>query len=243
MALVRRDVTTTFRIVVSPAPESNDHQVRYLLSGKDLIAGLWGDMLGLDPDEVLMQPCPLLPSTARGPVTVARCSCGVTGCGSEEVSLHEANDVVRWMSKGKSLLSVDAGDYRREVIRALADFSWETPDRTASRLFKARFDPTRLEQAGLTLEWASGRVRRGKFTSSLRLRENGLYQVLVSIPWRKLGLRRHSAPPDVVANDLVAELSKSPDLWGDVEWSPMEQGLGPPGCAGPRWRPLTSAWS
>ena len=231
---------TDFRIRVSFSPESNDHQVRYALAGKDLIAHLWGDMLGLDPDDVLVEPSPLLVGCTRGPVTVARCSCGVTGCGSEQVTIRDDSGVINWLLNGKSVLSVDAAAYTQEVTRALADFSWETPDRTAARLFKARIDASRLQQAGFVLQWASGRVRDGQFTASFRLREQGVYQVLVSVPWRK-GLRRQSVAPDVVANDLLAELAKSPDDWSEVQWSPMEQGIGPPRCGGLGWRPLTTA--
>ena len=231
---------TDFRIRVSASPESNDHQVRFEVDGADLIAGLWGDMLGLDPDEILTQPCPLSVDSAESVVTVARCSCGVTGCGSEHVTIGEKDGSVTWLSGSRTVLRVDAAAYHSEVARALLDFSWETPDRTAARLFRTRVNPSALRAAGFILEWASGRVRDGRFTASLRLEEEGTYQVLVSIPWRKLGLRRSPAAPDVVADELIVELAKEPTEWAEVEWSPMGQGQGSPRAGGPRWRRLTT---
>jgi hypothetical protein len=230
---------TDFRIHVSFSPDSNDHQVRFQAGGTDLIARFWGDMLGLDPDDILTQPCPLL-AHCRGTVTVARCSCGVTGCGSEEVAVTETGGQVTWSSGGKTVMSVDALKYRSEVVRALNDFSWETPDRTAARLFKAKVDVGALQARSFGFEWASGRVRGGQFTASLRLQEEGLYQVLVSVPWRNVGLRQRPASPDVIADDLLAELAKPPQAWANVEWSPMAQGLGTPKVGGSGWRPLTT---
>lgn len=122
-------VTADFRIAVSFSVDSNDHQVRYLLDGEDLIARLWGDMLGLDPDDVLEEPCPLTPGVASAPVSVARCNCGELGCGSESVLIQQTAGVVTWLYSGRPVLAVGLDSYERELTRAVNDFTWETPDR------------------------------------------------------------------------------------------------------------------
>ena len=67
---------TTFRIVVRLSPETNSHEVRFLADGDDVIARYWDDMLGLDPDDILVKPCPLRSGTTPHRATVAVRSCG-----------------------------------------------------------------------------------------------------------------------------------------------------------------------
>src|SRR5690242_19393563 len=86
---------STLCIEIRPAPGSNDHEVRFLVDDRDFIAEQWADMLGLDPDDILREPCELLRYDASGTI-VARCSCGVVGCGSEAVSIARSSSVVTW---------------------------------------------------------------------------------------------------------------------------------------------------
>src|SRR6266446_9016647 len=89
------DLYLTFRIDVRPSLATNDHQVRFVADGEDIIDRYWDGMIGLDPDDILVEHCPLLSSSSRHRATVARCSCGVIGCGSVEVDIaRSANDVV-----------------------------------------------------------------------------------------------------------------------------------------------------
>ena len=48
-----------FRIEVRPSPETNDHEVQLLADGKSLIDRFSSGLIGLDPDDLLTDPCPL----------------------------------------------------------------------------------------------------------------------------------------------------------------------------------------
>ena len=227
----------SFRIEVSASRESNDHQVRFMADGQDLISRFWKDMLGLDPDEILLTPCPLLPAEEATAVTIARCSCGVVECGSEAVRILRQSGAVEW-GVGKRpnvILTFPAADYEREVLRALSDSGWETPDRTAARLVRTGADMTLLRQRGYGFGWASGRVRDGFFTVSL-MQQPGPCQVLVHVPW--VGER-----PQELAIAVLQELSQPPGYWRDVEWSPVGEDVGVPRDSGRGWRRKTTRGS
>jgi hypothetical protein len=85
-----------FRIEVRPSPETNDHEVRFVADGEDLICRFWDGMMGLDPDDILFEPCPLRAGAESHQATVARCSCGVVGCGSIEVEINRSPEHVEW---------------------------------------------------------------------------------------------------------------------------------------------------
>jgi hypothetical protein len=228
-----------FRIAVSPLSQSNDHQVRFFVDGEDLIRRLWGDMLGLDPWFILREPCPLLPGALAGSVTVARCSCGAIDCGSEEVFIAEGDGAITWIPVrgGSPVLTVANGIYIQEVERFLHDTSWETPDRTAERLFTSRFHPDDIGALCFRLEWVSGRVRKDTFTVALDLRESGTsYQILVHIPWPKVDPRESPLIAESLASEMVAHLAMRPEEWTDVQWIPGQRWQGRPKCAGGGWR-------
>jgi hypothetical protein len=221
----------TFRIDVRPSPETNDHEVRFVADDEDIIARRWNDMIGLDPDDILLTPCPLRATAEPHKVTVARCSCGVIGCGSIEVEVARSSDSVEWTwgnadsPEGMRFL---ATNYDVEVERALADTSWETADRTAARLLAGKVDRQALARLGLSFTWASGRVRKGAFSVSLSL-EPGPYQILVHLPWR-------SESPEELARKGARLLREQPSSWIGTEWLPQQANLGPPSLAGPSWR-------
>lgn len=120
------------RIDIRPSPETNDHEVRFFGDGDDIIARFWDDMMGLDPDDILVEPCPLDASSKPHKATVARCSCGVIGCGSIEVNIERSPVDIKWFwgeAGSPQALSFLAASYDEELRRALSDTSWETPDR------------------------------------------------------------------------------------------------------------------
>src|SRR6266702_3634225 len=49
------------RISVQPSPETNDHEVLLMGDDQDLVARFGDGSIGLDPDNVLTSPCPLIP--------------------------------------------------------------------------------------------------------------------------------------------------------------------------------------
>ena len=42
-----------------PSPETNDHEVLLCTEEGDLIERFGDGMIGLDPDDILVEPCPL----------------------------------------------------------------------------------------------------------------------------------------------------------------------------------------
>ena len=61
----------TFRTEIRPSPQTNDHEVRFFADGEDIIDRYWNGMIGLDPDDILVTPCPLLGGRESHRITVA----------------------------------------------------------------------------------------------------------------------------------------------------------------------------
>jgi hypothetical protein len=222
---------STFRIEVRPSPETNDHEVRFFGDDEDIISHFWNDMMGLDPDDILLTPCPLHATAEPHKATVARCSCGVIGCGSIDVEVTRSSESVDWTwgnANSHEVLRFVSTNYDAELKRALTDMSWETPDRTAARLLAARVDRHTLSRHGLSFTWASGRVRKGAFSVSLSL-EPGPYQILVHLAW-------NAESPETISRKFPVLLGERPSSWIGAEWYPQQANLGPPPLAGPSWR-------
>jgi hypothetical protein len=244
-----------FRIEIRPSTSSNDHEVRFFGDETDILSTFWDDSLGLDPDDILVPACQLRASKSPHEALIARCSCGVIGCGDVTVLIQRANREIQWIHgadveaarvleagagpgsniaqvnsehSARQIIGFDAGQYEAEIERALADTTWETPDRTAARLLRTRLESHILKRYGFALQWASGRARPGTFTIALWL-EPGPYQVLVRVPWKK-------ESPEQIAEACADLLRQSPDRWRNVEWLPQKPNLVPPRNAGPTWR-------
>jgi hypothetical protein len=112
--------------------------------------------------------------------------------------------------------------------QTLSDTTWETPDRTAARLLAGKVDRQVLGRHGLSYSWASGRVRKGRFTVSLDL-QPGPYQVVVHLPC-------YAESPEEIARKCTELLAEEPASWAQVEWFPQRPELGPPSLAGASWR-------
>lgn len=223
----------TLSISVRPSPATNDHEVLLRSEEGDLIERFGDGMIGLDPDDILVDPSPLLPGDRPRTALIGRCDCGVVGCGSVEVTISSDGQVVSWTTEERTIgVRFDAAQYTSEVQRALSDFSWETADRTAARLIARSVDRDRLAQAGLKFAWASGRVAKDIMTIALEYKD-GPYQVLVHVPWQ-------AELPGAIAEACCRLLRDDPRGWPDVRWFPQAQGLGSPRIAGPGWRPGTN---
>jgi len=223
---------TELRIRVRPSLETNDHEVCLLGDGEDLIARFENGFIGLDPDDILVPPSSLVAASEPHVATIGRCDCGYAGCGSVEVTISRDAELVTWRSADSSFaVQFRADAYDREVARAANDFSWETPDRTTARLIAASVDRSALAQRGFTFEWASGRLKEGAMSVSLRY-ERGPYQLIVSM--------RIDGPPVEVAERCVAAVVQDPSQWPDVSWYPQQPGLAAPGIAGPGWKKGTT---
>ena len=218
-----------FQIEVRSSPQTNDHEVRLLADGEDLIQHFCSDMMGLDPSDLLVEPCPLLVETDNHTAMIGRCYCGVVGCGSVEVKIHRDHDQVVWQSlHSDAKVQFRASQYQAEIERALRDFSWEAPERMAARLIANAVDTKALEHSGFLFDWASGRCKEGFMTVSLTLNP-GPYQILVKLPWDG------KAVDDIVAR-FKLQLAEAPESWQGVECFPLAQNLGLPPIRGLGWR-------
>jgi hypothetical protein len=223
----------TLTISVRPSPETNDHEVLLQSEEGDLIERFGDRMIGLDPDDILVEPCALLPGSEPRTALIGRCDCGIIGCGSVEVTISTDGQVVSWTTDERTVgVQFDAAQYAAEVRRALGDFSWETADRTAARLIANSVDRDRLAGNGMRLVWASGRIAQNAMTIALEY-DDGRYQVLVQVPWQ-------DEAPEAIADACSRLLRTEPRSWGDVRWFPQAPGLGAPRIAGPGWRPGTN---
>jgi hypothetical protein len=217
-----------FRIKVQPSSEIG-HEVCLLADGENLIHRFDNTMIGLDPDELLVESCPLRAQSFPHIATIGCCSCGEIGCGSVDVEIRRSQDLVIWQAlDAPTKVHFLAAQYDAEVERALQDLSWETPDRTAARLIAKAIDRTVLEYNGLVFSWASGRCQPGMMAVSLILKP-GPYQVLVKTPW-------DGASVEGIVGQVKLLLTKPPQSWPNVEWYPQAKGLGPPRLEGPGWR-------
>jgi len=220
----------TLRIQVRPSPETNDHEVLLFGDDQNLVERFGDKSIGLDPDEILVKPCPLLLLGADD-CLIGRCDCGVIGCGDVRVQVSVAEELVRWVAVDgpREPVLFDLQAYTSEVLRALNDHAWETPERTASRLIREAVDRELLHRLGFKLSWVSGRVDPHVMTVALWL-EPGPYQVLVRVPWIE------TDNPGVTADAVANLLEQPPSCWSDVVWFPQGATLGPPALAGAGWR-------
>ena len=218
-----------FTIRVRPSPETNDHEVCLLADDTNLVDKFATGLMGLDPGDLLIEPCVLRAESSPHIALIGRCSCGIVGCGSVEVTIQKDGDRVIWTAIDSSLsVQFEAVQYDAEVERALHDQGWETPERTAGRLISQAVDRTSLARRGFEFSWASGRCTDGMMTASLLLRP-GPYQILVRLPWNGKDI-------DSIVSQFKAILSQPPETWSNVQWNPQAQGLGPPPIGGRGWK-------
>jgi hypothetical protein len=176
-------------------------------------------MIGLDPDDILLTPTPLVATPTPTEVMLARCSCGIVGCDSREVTiLRDADDVI-WRfavdrpTPDECTLRFAASAYDAEIARAQTDTSWETPDRRAARLLRSLVPDDQLAAHGLRFQWSSGRLRPRRFSVSLEL-SPGPYQIILHLPWQR-------ETPEQIAARAAKTLATPPQTWRDVSWHPQ----------------------
>jgi hypothetical protein len=219
------------RFQVIPAPESNDHQVRIWIDGKDLIASYAPEMLGMDPDDLLDYDV-LAPRDMPHEETIARCGCGEVGCGHASVTISLDGNRVVWDSWGGDLTSRNPGalkfskdKYLNVLNNALADHTWETAERTAARILKSLVNRDALFVDKLKYQWASGRVNDGEFTISLQGPLES-HQILLHVPWR-------DESPQEIAEKAAILLASDPRQWRFVSWYGANKN---PPFKGPGWK-------
>jgi hypothetical protein len=215
---------------VYPSPETNDFEVRVFVDDEDFLRKHWPEMIGMDPYDILSHDVLAPGNTPRG-VMIARCSCGVWGCGNVSAQISQEGDTVLWdawmedtEASTSGRLQFDKKLYLQAVERAIEDKSWESPDRTAARLLSTILDSEMLAANGLSFQWASGRIRKDAFTVSLG-HPPDCHQILVHTSWKR-------ETPEEIAELAARVLKKQPFEWSDVQW--FGQGAMPP-FHGPGW--------
>lgn len=228
---VPRLETDRLRLEVATAPEEQ-FQVLVYVDEVEMTAA--GAGMGMDPFDVFVPENRLVATAEPRTVPIARCTCGVYGCGSTDVTIRREGELVHWdweiekpMNRG---VTFPAGAYDAAVARLAADQSWETPQRRAGRLVLERADRGALAAHDLALSWVANDHRDPRqLQASLTLAHR--YQLFVNVPWE-----RHS--PDSVADAMVAELRQPPETW-TAQWHAIDTRIKePPPIAGRGWRPF-----
>ncbi len=90
---------------------------------------------------------------------IARCECGVYGCGMTDATIVREGGAVHWdwlheapMDHG---VTFDADEYDAEVARVATDHRWERPEGTTARLVLERVDRAKRAEQGLTVSWVA----------------------------------------------------------------------------------------
>ncbi len=137
------------------SPYSNDHQVRPVIDGIDLLRDMADDLLGLDPPQLFRQPA----LSRGGNLVVGRCSCGDAGCGAVRVDVEVADRFVTWQFGTERSYHFELQQYLECIERASLNTSWESVGRTVERLVSS-VDFSRMADLGYRFEWASTRITR-----------------------------------------------------------------------------------
>lgn len=185
--------------------------------------------LGMDPYDLLVPHNRLLPEHVPVTVPIARCGCGVYGCGETDVEIVQRESIVtwRWLKEkpGREKSEFDAGRYLEELARMSNDCSWETADRTAGRLILARF-PSSATARDLRPDWLESAGRdREKFLVCVRYAER--YQVYIAFDWQ-------GHTPESLAEEVIQQLTEDPASW-NAQWHAIHRGDAEPAIAGPQW--------
>jgi hypothetical protein len=228
----RQQAVDSLHVRVTPAlaAAGGEFQVEVHVNGVEMTAA--GAGLGMDPYDVLVPVNRLVAVSQPHTMPIARCECGVYGCGATDVTITRDGDVVRWdwsiEAPMNRSVSFAADEYDCEIARVAADHSWETPVRTAGRLVLTDMDRERLLAHGLRPTWVADDHRdSAMFWVTLNNEDN--YQVYVKTPW-------HDRGPEDLAHEVCATLALPPSEW-HASWHPINPRLTePPRIAGPSWQ-------
>jgi len=230
--VARRAGIEFLRLAVAPAPDDagGGFQVEVYVNDTEMTSA--GAGLGMDPYDLLIPANRLLATPGQQTVPIARCGCGVYGCGSTDVTITRDGELVHWdwlietpTDRGVSFSAVQ---YDAEVERVAGDHSWETAERTAGRLVLTHLDRAALQAHGLAVSWVANDHRVPElFRVALRLGDD--YQIFLDTPWQKRG-------PEELADRVCETLARGPGKWR-ASWHAIRPTLpGPPTIARRSWR-------
>jgi hypothetical protein len=222
------------RFAVEPVPAEGGGGFQVLLLVNDVEMTKAGAGLGMDPYDVLVPDNKFLPVPGGRTFGVARCTCGVYGCGSTDLTVTSSDDVVRWEWSLEvpvdHAFSFARGEYLAEVERLAGDHSWETPERTAGRLVWAGLDAARLRADGLGLSWL-GNAWDAPDHFRVCLDFDNAYQIFLRFPWGD------DSPQDLALRVLATlHAPDAPSGW-QASWHGIARAQRdvPPRIAGGTW--------
>jgi hypothetical protein len=230
--VARRARIDVLRLAVAPAGDDagGGFQVQVYVNDAEMTSV--GAGLGMDPYDLLVPTNRLLATPRPHTVPIARCSCGVYGCGSTDVIITGDGDLVHWdwlievpMNRGVSFATVQ---YDEEVERIAGDHSWETAERSAGRLVLTHLDHAALQAHGLAVTWVANDHRDPEqFRVALQLGDD--YQIFLDTPWR-------NRSPEELADRVCETLARGPAKWR-ASWHAIKPTIpGPPTIARRSWR-------
>ena len=135
---------------IKPSTESNDHEIRIIIDGNDLLGE---DYLGLDPPDFFRQKTLF----ENGELAIGRCICGCVGCDDVWVKVCFSDNDVVWTTERDEKFSFDKEDYLKCIKDTSTDFSWETLGRKVERLVSKIF-VDKIIEGKYSFNWASTRI-------------------------------------------------------------------------------------
>lgn len=220
------------RLEVLPAPDDvGGFELQVFVNEVEMTTIAAG--LGMDPYDVFVPVNRLLATPDPHVAPIARCDCGIYGCGTTDVRIARDGGLVRWEWLHETPIDrdvcFDADAYDAEMARLTSSYDWETPDRTAGRLVLASVDRAALADAGLRVSWVSDRHDDPAWFRTALMADDA-FQVFLDLPWA-------GRSPSDLATAVLGLLASDPRGW-TAEWWPIRRDGAPrPRQAGPLWRP------
>lgn len=221
------------RFAVEPVPEDGGSGFEVQVFVNDVEMTSAGAGLGMDPSDLLIPVNRLRPVEQRDRVAIARCDCGIYGCGSTDIRITAQDDVVHWdwleQKPMKRRVTFDRAAYLAEVDRLESDRSWETEERVVIRLIARAARSPSLQARGLSYGFAGNdEDDRNVFNVSFVL--DNSYQVFLRYRWAK-------RTPKELAAKITSSFHVDPRSW-DATWYPLKPAARDrvPAMAGPAWR-------
>lgn len=220
----------TLRLTITPVGDDAGGGFQVEIHVNDIDVAKNGAGLGMDPYAVLIPVNRFVAREEPHVVPVARCGCGVYGCGMTDATIARVGNRVRWDWDAEVPMPrpavFEAGAYDREVRRVAEDRAWETPERTAGRLLLSTVGPEELP-SGLRFDWAGNDWRDpSRFRVCLQIPDE--HQIFISFDWG-------DRDPQALASEVRRVLTtQAPARWR-AEWHSIRPNGGPPAIAGPGW--------
>jgi len=144
---------------IEPSEFSNDHEVRLLVDGEDILGP---EQLGLDPIDFLQFVRPDI----SGRVLVGRCDCGCIGCSDLFAEVQFVDHHVVWQLSGRTY-QFEVTSYKSTLTDVASDQSWEDIGRRVERILseRVRIDD-RLGTEATHFDWVSTRCSPHQLTYS-----------------------------------------------------------------------------